>query len=73
MNPAGGEGTPARDVSHATSRAGHIECCICTDPIYLEQYRTARCWTDPDGTTCAAHAQCLIALGETDLHLPPAA
>lgn len=52
---------------------GHIPCAICSQPIHLDQYRTARCWTDPFGVTVAAHHQCLVALGETDLDLPPAA
>lgn len=46
--------------------AGHIQCVICLDTIHLEDYRTARCWTDPTGITCAAHALCLIRVGETD-------
>lgn len=48
-------------------------CCICTRPIALNDYRTARCWTDPHGETCAAHATCLINVGEAELHLPPPA
>lgn len=51
--------------------AGHIPCVICLDHIHLEEYRTARCWTDPNGITCAAHAPCLTRLGETELQLPP--
>jgi hypothetical protein len=47
----------------------HIICAICADPIRLDQYRQARCWTDPDGTTVAAHAPCLIRIGEEDLDL----
>ena len=47
----------------------HIVCCICTQPIPLDQYRIARCWTDPNGQTCAAHARCLIRIGEQDLGL----
>jgi hypothetical protein len=67
---AGGEGDPAPDRSHDRSgAAGHIPCCICLDHIRLEEYRTARCWTDPDGTTVAAHAACLVRVGETDLGL----
>lgn len=65
MIPAGGEGRPVR----GPARTGHILCCICTSPIYFEQYRSARCWTDPDGTTCAAHASCLVNVGEHDLGL----
>lgn len=54
---------------------GHIECCICTHPILLNEYRTARCWTDPQGITVAAHHPCLIRIGEAELNLdlPPAA
>jgi hypothetical protein len=66
---AGGEGNPARDAHPGPSRAGWIPCCICLDHIRLEEYRTARCWTDPDGTTVAAHAACLVRIGETDLGL----
>lgn len=66
---AGGEGRPARNVSHAAFRAGHIQCCICIGTIRLDQYRTARCWVDPHGTTVAAHAACLIRVGERDLGL----
>ncbi len=51
--------------------AGHIPCAICLDHIRTEEYRTARCWTDPCGTTVAAHAACLTRLGETELQLPP--
>lgn len=47
----------------------HILCCICTQPITLDQYRTARCWTDPHSITCAAHAQCLSSIGEPELDL----
>lgn len=50
--------------------SGHIICCICIDHIRLDEYRTARCWTDPNGITCAAHRHCLIRLGERDLELP---
>jgi hypothetical protein len=49
--------------------AGHIPCCICLAPIPLDEYRTARCWADPAGITCAAHAACLIGVGERDLGL----
>jgi hypothetical protein len=70
---AGGEGNPARDDHHGPSRAGHIPCTICTHTIAPDDYRTARCWTDPGGTTCAAHHACLVRVGETELHLPPAA
>lgn len=69
----GGESHPAPDGTHEPSGAGWIPCAICTHPIGLEQYRTARCWTDPHGTTVAAHAGCLTWIGETDLDLPPAA
>lgn len=51
--------------------AAYIPCVICLDIIRIEEYRTARCWTDPLGTTCAAHAACLIRVGEKDLNLPP--
>lgn len=47
----------------------HIICCICTRPITLEQYRTAQCWIDPGGNACAAHAGCLVQVGEADLGL----
>jgi len=50
-------------------RPGHIPCVICLDTIYLDEYKQARCWTDPRGITCAAHADCLRRLGETDLGL----
>jgi hypothetical protein len=69
---AGGEGNPARDGAHPSPpRAGHIRCVICTDTIALDNYRSARCWTDPGGHTCAAHAACLIRVGEPDMQLPP--
>lgn len=51
--------------------SGHIPCVICLGLIRHEEYRTARCWTDPHGVTCAAHQACLTRLGETDLQLPP--
>jgi hypothetical protein len=51
----------------------HILCCICTQPIGLDEYEAARCWTDPFGVTCAAHHACLQSIGEYDLQLPPAA
>jgi hypothetical protein len=60
-----GEG---RRTEHPSS-AGYIPCVICLEPISLDQYATARCWTDPHGETCAAHALCLIAVGERDLRL----
>jgi hypothetical protein len=66
----GGEGPPAPGLSHDGPGAGHIACVICMCPIRLDQYRTARCWTDPRGTTCAAHNSCLIRIGERDLGLP---
>ena len=50
-------------------RPGHIPCCICLAAISLDDYRTARCWTDPRGITCAAHAACLIRLGEQEIGL----
>lgn len=50
---------------------GHVPCTLCPDPIELDQYRTARCWTDPGGITVAAHAACLIWIGEHELSLPP--
>jgi hypothetical protein len=69
MTPGGGN-SPARDGSHEPSRApGWIPCAICLDHIHLDEYRTARCWTDPDGTTVAAHAMCLVRVGERDLGL----
>lgn len=70
---AGGEGTPAPGLSHDGPEAGHIPCAICTGHITLDQYRSARCWTDPHGITVAAHHACLVRVGETDLDLPPAA
>lgn len=48
---------------------GHIICCICLLPIPLDEYHSARCWTDPTGITCAAHARCLTNVGEPDLDL----
>lgn len=68
----GGEGSPAPDAHHGPSGAGWIPCAICTHHIRLDQYRSARCWTDPFGVTVAAHHHCLVALGETDLDLPAA-
>lgn len=65
-----GEALPKTE---SRNRAGWIPCAICTALIGLDQYRTARCWTDPHGTTVAAHHACLVDLGETDLELPPAA
>lgn len=65
-NPAGeGRGTE-------TPSPAWIPCAICTDLIGLDQYQSARCWTDPHGITVAAHHHCLIALGETELDLPAA-
>lgn len=49
--------------------SGHIPCVICLDLIRLEEYRSARCWTDPNGITCAAHAACLIRVGEREIGL----
>lgn len=49
--------------------SGHIICCICLHVIHLEEYRTARCWTDPAGETCAAHAGCLVRVGEKEIGL----
>jgi hypothetical protein len=69
MTPAGGEDTPARGGPHDPPRAGHIICCICTGPIPLSEYCTARCWMDPQGKTCAAHVRCLLALGEREIGL----
>lgn len=57
--------------TEAPSPTGHIVCCLCLFPIALEQYRTARCWTDPEGVTVAAHAGCLTWIGEHELSLPP--
>jgi hypothetical protein len=67
MIPSGGGNNPA-GVPPAP-RPGHIPCVVCRHTIGLDQYRQARCWTDPHGITCAAHAACLQALGETDLGL----
>lgn len=69
--PRAGSGGPARDASHDPSRVGHIQCCFCTDTIAYDEYRQARCWTDPAGITVAAHVGCLTRLGEHDLRLPP--
>jgi hypothetical protein len=66
---AGGEGRAVPGSNPAPSGAGHIHCAICTGPISLDQYRTARCWADPDGITVAAHADCLVRVGEQDLRL----
>jgi hypothetical protein len=72
MTSPGGAGNPARDGTHEPSRAaGHIPCTICTHPISLDEYHTARCWTDPQANTVAAHAACLIRIGEHELSLPP--
>lgn len=71
-----GSGCPAEAQPPTTAdpRPGHhITCVICADTIYLDEYRSARCWTDPTGITCAAHAGCLRRLGENDLHLNGAA
>lgn len=51
----------------------HILCVICGQPISQDGHDAASCWTDPGGTTVAAHNACLRRLGETDLDLPPAA
>jgi hypothetical protein len=51
--------------------AGWIPCAICTDPIHPHEYRSARCWTDPTAITVAAHAACLVRIGEHELSLPP--
>lgn len=60
--------TPARDGAHDFSRAGsHIVCCICLGLIPISDYRTARCWMDPDGETVAAHAACLVRVGEREI------
>lgn len=66
---AGGVARPARGGPYDSSRAGHIPCCICTATIALDEYRTARCWTDPNGITVAAHALCLLAVGEKEIGL----
>ena len=52
---------------------GHIRCQFCGQLISPLDYHRASCWTDPGGTTVAAHNLCLRRLGETDLDLPPAA
>jgi hypothetical protein len=69
MTP-GGEGTPARAASHDTSRAGWIDCWVCAETIH--DHTTGQCWADPFGHTVAAHHECLVLLGESDLHLPSA-
>lgn len=66
---AGGKGDPARDDHHGPSRAGHIPCAVCTEPISLDEYYTARCWVDPAGIPCAAHAPCLLRVGEREIGL----
>jgi hypothetical protein len=67
MTPEGGH-SPARGTARAPA-LGHIQCAICAGLIGLDQYRQARCWTDPEGITVAAHATCLIRVGERDLGL----
>ena len=47
----------------------HIVCAVCDQPIYITDYATAYCWTDPHSVTVAAHGACLIRLGERDLGL----
>lgn len=64
---AGGEGTPARGLSHDGSRAGHI-CWLCGRPIsdppeVIGQYVATQ--------VRVAHRRCLQILGELDLQLPP--
>lgn len=49
----------------------HIACCICEDPILVEQYRQARIWWDPDQTICTAHDACLARIGDNDIERPP--
>lgn len=66
--PVGGPGQEGRGTG-VPSSPGHVRCCICTDLILLSEYRTARCWTDPNGITCAAHALCLIRVGEREIGL----
>lgn len=46
-----------------------IPCTICSDFISSDQYRSARCWTDPGGITVAAHQECLARVGEYELRL----
>lgn len=67
----GGEGNPAREEPQHSSRAGWIPCAICSGLIGLDEYRTARCWTDPNSITVAAHQACLTRVGEQELNLPP--
>lgn len=70
MTPAGEQGTPRPGrAPRSVPGAGYIECCICNRPIPRDQYSTGRCWTDPNGITCAAHAACLLRVGEQDLRL----
>lgn len=57
------------DALNTPSPAGHIPCVICLDLIRIEEYRSARCWTDPNGITCAAHSHCLIRVGEREIGL----
>lgn len=66
-----GRSGPAGSGSLSAEPAGHIPCAICCLFIRPDQYATSSCWTDPGNMTVAAHDQCLRALGETDLHLPP--
>lgn len=67
----GGRSAPAGEEPNAPSPTGHIQCCICTNTIALDEYRTARCWADPTAITVAAHAHCLVRIGEHELSLPP--
>jgi len=41
----------------------HILCVICSQPIFRQQHTAASCWTDPGGTTVAAHNACLVRVG----------
>jgi hypothetical protein len=48
---------------------GEMVCSVCEQPIVPAGYRDALCWSDPDGTTCVAHRQCLTRIGEYELRL----
>lgn len=65
-------GSPAgegRGTEIPSPAGGHVPCVVCLHVIRIEEYRTARCWVDPDGISCAAHAPCLIRLGEPEVGL----
>lgn len=49
----------------------YIECALCNVPISPADYVEAQCWVDPGYVALAAHRQCLVWIGETELDLPP--